>query len=66
MFSVYLRLHLPTSATSREVIRAASTRLSAEGKGRHFRAARHAFYRAMLEQHRMARHLHLFVVSGEQ
>ena len=66
MFSVYRRLHLSTSATSREVIRAASTRLSTEGRGPNFRGQRHAFYRAMLEQHRQARHLHLFVVSGEQ
>lgn len=66
VFSAYCRLHLSTDATTRDVIRAAQGRLSPEGKGAGFRAQRHNYYRAMLEHHRQARHLHQFILTGEQ
>lgn len=67
MFSSYLRLHLSTSATDRDVVRAAHNKiLKTAWHNPAQRNARKGFYRAMLEQHRQAQHLHLFVITGER
>lgn len=58
MESVYLRLGLHVSATSREVIAAARARLTESFKrAPEHRATRHAFFRQILDCHKAARAL---------
>lgn len=58
MFGTYQRLRLHVSATPREVIKAAQGKLKKAARySREQRAARHAFYRQMLEYHQGARDL---------
>lgn len=52
-FGTYERLSLHSSASARDVIRAAKRKLKPQfRKGRKTRYARHAFYREMLSHHR--------------
>lgn len=51
MYGTYCRLRVHTFASTREVIRAARTKLAPKGKTRAQREARHAFLRQMLEHH---------------
>lgn len=52
MYATYCRLSLPVSASWRDVIRAASTRIVPQTRfTRDHRQVRHAFYRRMLEYH---------------
>jgi hypothetical protein len=54
VYGTYCRLSVHVSASAREVIRAARTKLSRKGKSREQRAARHQFIRQMLDYHRDA------------
>jgi hypothetical protein len=54
----YNRLNLHVSASYRDVVRAASKKLERKVRfARKYRKDRHAFYRAMIKQHRDARKL---------
>jgi len=58
MYGTYCRLGVHVYATAREVIIAARRKLKRSARtGRKHRDARHAFYRAMLKEHRDARAL---------
>lgn len=58
MLGTYNRLGLHVSATSREVIKAASRKLTPAARtSREQREARHEFYRTMLRYHEDARDL---------
>jgi uncharacterized protein (DUF305 family) len=55
MFSQYLRLRVPTSASNIDVVRAAVLRLDRTiMSDRAFRAARHAYFRKMIAHHKAA------------
>jgi hypothetical protein len=51
-FATYVRLGVPVSATSREVIRATYRRLAPHALTREHREGRHRILREMLEHHR--------------
>lgn len=56
-YARYCRLNVHVAASRREVIRKARSRLAPAGKSRAQRTARHAFIRAMLQEHESAREL---------
>lgn len=59
MYGTYCRLNVHVNATALTVIRAASKKLRKSFRNDNTkRADRHAFYRAMLHQHRMAQDLY--------
>lgn len=65
MYGTYCRLHVPVWATTREVIRAAQTKLMPRARySRQDRTARHAFYRTMLDYHAKARRLYDHARTG--
>ena len=61
MFATYQRLGVPVSASSREVIKAASRKLAKAAFTREHRTFRHDFYRAMLKHHDAAWRVAFFV-----
>lgn len=63
MFSIYLRLNLHVSATSREVIRATYGRLNPHARGRDYRELRHEILRDMLAHHASAQALYARAMS---
>jgi hypothetical protein len=64
MFGAYQRLGLHVSATAREVIAAARTKVASTGRTRAQREARHAYYREMLVYHHSARSVYDMAMSG--
>jgi len=65
MFSTYLRLNLPVSASGFDVVRATRRTLTKRFRTlRHWRTERHAIYRAMLRHHASARALYRNVMRG--
>ena len=62
--STYNRLNLHVSASPRQVIRAARTKLRPAGKSRAQRGARHIYLRDMLSYHADARALYRAVATG--
>jgi len=66
VYGTYMRLRLSTSASNRDVVRAARNKVAREALATpSLRTARHAFYMNMLEHHRQAQHLHLYVITGK-
>lgn len=65
-WATYERLNLPVWATSLDVIRKARSRLTPGArKSRKLRAARHEFYRDILDCHRRAADLYRRVQTGD-
>lgn len=64
-FGIYCRLNLSVGASNLEVLRRARRKLAKRARrSRKHRAERHAFYRAMLREHKEARDLYTHVMSG--
>lgn len=65
-FAQYNRLNLHVTDSNRAVIRAARQRLKPSARrSRDVRSERHAFFRAMLEQHKAASRLYREVMYNE-
>jgi predicted nucleic acid-binding protein len=65
-YSTYLRLNLPVWAATRQVLRAAQSKL--KRRGRYLRATRllrHQYYRSILKHHKIAQDLYRAVQRGE-
>jgi hypothetical protein len=66
MYSTYLRLDVHVGASSREVIKAAKSKLlRVVWYARQHRDGRHNYYRRMLEHHERAQYLYRAVQTGE-
>lgn len=64
MFGTYQRLRVSVYASNREVIKAASRKLTKQAMRSEYRKPRHEFYRQMLGHHVKARDLASFVARG--